>query len=462
MQTEILENKMITEIRIGESASLTKTITMDDISLFSRVSGDVNPAHLDDDYAVSDQFHHIVAQGMLTAGLISGVLGTKLPGPGTVYLAQDLSFCAQVSPGDVITATVIVSELWVEKSQLVLDCVCTNQNGKKVLSGKATVLAPATKVSRPVVSLPEVRLLRHAFVRELLTKATAGKAMPTAIAYPCDEVSLLAATEAAKRGLIEPILVGPEKLIRETAAKYNMDISKFKIVPAADSEEAARQAVALAHDGTAKALMKGALHTEELLHEVVQKGTGLRTEHRLSHVFVMDVPSYPKPLFITDAAVNIAPDLEVKASIVQNAINLAKIFGVETPRVAVLAAVETINPNMQATLDAAILCKMAERGQITGGIVDGPLAFDNAISRAAAKQKHIESPVSGLVDILVAPEIEAGNMLAKQLTFLADADAAGIVLGATVPIILTSRADNARARLASCAIAAIMASVVNG
>lgn len=461
MQTEILENKVFADLKIGDSASLTKTVTMDDIALFSRVSGDVNPAHLDKEYAASDLFHHIVAQGMLTAGFISAVLGTRLPGPGTVYLSQDLKFRSPVSPDDVITATVTVAELHPEKTQVVLDCVCTNQAGKEVLSGKAMVLAPTEKVSRPAIALPEMRLLRHSFLRELLTKATAGKAMPTAIAYPCDEVSLLAATEAAERGLIEPIFVGPEKLIRDTAAKYKLDISKYKIIPADNSEDAARKAVALAHDGTAKALMKGSLHTEELLHEVVQKTTGLRTGQRLSHVFVMDVPSYPKPLLITDAAVNIAPDLETKASIVQNAINLAHVFGVETPRVAVLAAVETINPNMQATLDAASLCKMAERGQITGGIVDGPLAFDNAISAEAAKQKHINSPVSGLVDILVVPEIESGNMLAKQLTFLADADAAGIVLGASVPIILTSRADNARARLASCAIAVIMASVKN-
>lgn len=461
MQTEILENKVFADLKLGDSASLTKVISMEDIALFSRVSGDVNPAHLDKDYAASDLFHHIVAQGILTAGLVSAVLGTKLPGPGTVYLSQDLKFRSPVSPDDVITATVTVAELRPEKSQVVLDCVCKNQDGKEVLSGKAMVLAPTEKVSRPAMDLPEVRLLRHSFFRELLSKATSGKAMPTAIAYPCDEVSLLAATEAAERGLIEPILVGPEKLIRDTAAKYKLDISKCKIVPADDSEDAARKAVALAHDGTAKALMKGSLHTEELLHEVVQKATGLRTEQRLSHVFVMDVPSYPKPLLITDAAVNIAPDLETKASIVQNAINLAHIFGVEMPRVAVLAAVETINPNMQATLDAAVLCKMAERGQITGGIVDGPLAFDNAISAEAAKQKHINSPVSGAVDILMVPEIESGNMLAKQLTFLADADAAGIVLGASVPIILTSRADNARARLASCAIAVIMANAKN-
>lgn len=462
MQTEILENKIFAEISTGDSACLTKTITMDDISLFSRITGDVNPAHLDKDYASSDLFHHIVAQGILTAGLISGVLGTRLPGPGTVYLSQDLKFRAPVSPGDAITATVTVVALRPEKAQVVLDCVCTNQDGKEVLSGKAIVLAPTEKIKRPAVMLPEVRLLRHDFLRELLVKASSGKPMPTAIAYPCDEVSLLAATEAAARGLIQPILVGPTKLIRDVAAKYQMDISAFQIIEAADSAEAARKAVALAHEGTAKALMKGALHSDELLHEVVQAGTGLRTSQRLSHVFVMDVPSYPKPLLVTDAAVNIAPDLEVKASIVQNAIDLAHIFGIETPRVAVLAAVETVNPAMKATLDAAALCKMAERGQITGGIVDGPLAFDNAISAAAAKEKHINSPVSGLVDILVVPEIESGNMLAKQLTFLADADAAGIVLGATVPIILTSRADNDRARLASCAIAVIMAGAKNG
>lgn len=462
MQTEFLENKIFSELAIGDTASLTKTISMDDIMLYSRVSGDVNPAHLDKDFAESDTFKRIVAQGMLTAGLLSGVLGTKLPGPGTIYLGQDLKFRAPVSPGDTITATVTVAELNPEKNHVVLTCVCVNEAGKEVLTGKASVLAPTEKVKRAAISLPEVRLMRHDLLRRLLDKATAGEAMPTAIAYPCDEVSLLAATEAAARGLIRPILVGPEALIRDNAAKFKMDISGFRIEPAATSTEAARRAVALVRDGTAKALMKGALHTEELLHEVVQPTTGLRTSDRLSHVFVMDVPTYPKPLVITDAAVNIAPDLSEKACIMQNAIDLAHIFGIESPRVAVLAAVETVNPHMQATLDAAALCKMAERGQIKGAIVDGPLAFDNAISAAAAKQKHIDSPVAGLVDILLVPDIEAGNMLAKQLTFLANADAAGVVLGASVPIILTSRADNDRARLASCAIAVIMAGAKRG
>ncbi len=457
MKTELLENHIFSEIAIGDSASLAKTITNDDIALFSVISGDVNPAHLDKDYAASDLFHHIIAQGVLTAGLISAVLGTKLPGPGSIYLEQELKFHAPVSPGDTITAKVTVTALIPEKHHVVLECHCLNQNGQEVLSGTATVQAPLEKVSRPAIALPEVRLLRHEFLRNLLTRATSGVPLPTAIAYPCDEISLLAATQAASRNLITPILVGPEALIRATAAQYKLDISTCRIEPAADSADAARRAVALVRAGTARALMKGALHTDELLHEVMQAATGLRTGKRLSHVYVMDVPSYPKPLFITDAAINICPALEDKHSIVQNAINLAHSLGIQTPRVAILAAVETVNPAMQATLDAAALCKMAERGQITGAVLDGPLAFDNAISAEAAAQKHITSPVAGQADILVVPDIESGNMLAKQLTFLANADAAGIVLGASVPIILTSRADNERTRLASCAVAVMLA-----
>ncbi len=455
--TELLENRVFDDIAIGDSASTTKTITLDDIALFSVISGDINPAHLDADYAATDLFHHIIAQGVLTAGLISAVLGTKLPGPGTIYLGQDLQFRAPVSPGDTITATVTVTSRVPEKHRLVLDCHCTNQNGVEVIRGTATVQAPVEKVSRPAMALPEVRLLRHEQLRKLLSHA-AGTPLPTAIAHPCDEVSLLAAVEAAQAGLITPILIGPEAKIRAVAATFNIDISQLRIEPAPHSHAAAARAVALVREGQAKLLMKGSLHTDELLHEVMEAETGLRTGRRLSHVYVMDVPSYPRPLLVTDAAINIAPTLADKQSIIQNAIDLAHILGVATPHVAILAAVETINPAMPATLDAAALCKMAERGQITGGVLDGPLAFDNAISAAAAAQKGIVSPVSGLADILVVPNIEAGNILAKQLTFLANADAAGIVLGAAVPIILTSRADDARARLASCAIAVMLAS----
>ncbi len=455
MQTELLENRIFDEIAVGDSASLTKTITLDDIALFSVISGDINPAHLDADYAASDLFHHIIAQGVLTAGLISAVLGTKLPGPGTIYLAQDLKFRAPVSPGDSITATVTVTERQPEKHRLILDCHCVNQAGVEVIRGTATVQAPTEKVSRRATVLPEVRLLRHERFRTLLTQSAATPLL-TAIVHPCDEVSLRAAAEAASAGLITPILVGPEPKIRSVAAAFGIDISRFWIEHVPHSHAAAARAVALAREGDVKMLMKGALHTDELLHEVMAE-TGLRTGRRLSHVYVMDVPSYPRPLLVTDAAINIAPSLADKQCIIQNAIDLAHILGIANPLVAILAAVETINPAMPATLDAAALCKMAERGQITGGTLDGPLAFDNAVSAAAATQKGIASPVAGLADILVVPNIESGNILAKQLTFLANADAAGIVLGAAVPIILTSRADDARTRIASCALAAMVA-----
>lgn len=456
MATELLENRVFDEIAIGDTASVSKTITLDDIALFSVISGDINPAHLDADYAAGDLFHHIIAQGVLTAGLISAVLGTKLPGPGTIYLGQDLKFRAPVNPGDSITATVTVTERIPEKHRVILDCHCVNQDGVEVIRGTATVQAPIEKVSRRATVLPEVRLLRHERLRKLLIRS-AETPLLTAIVHPCDEVSLLAAAEATAAGLITPILIGPEAKIRAAAAQSGIDISKMWIENVPHSHAAAARAVALVREGQVKMLMKGALHTDELLHEVTAAESGLRTGRRLSHVYVMDVPSYPRPLLVTDAGVNIAPTLADKQCIIQNAIDLAHILGIANPRVAILAAVETINPAMQATLDAAALCKMAERGQITGGTLDGPLAFDNAISIAAAAQKNIFSPVAGLADILIVPNIEAGNILAKELTFLANADAAGIVLGATVPIILTSRADHARTRIASCALAAMVA-----
>jgi phosphate acetyltransferase/phosphate butyryltransferase len=453
----VVENRVFDEIRIGDTASVRRTIRNEDITLFSVISGDVNPAHLDPVYASADMFHHVIGQGVLTAGLISAVLGTKLPGPGTIYLGQDLQFRTPVNPNDTITATVTVTATIPEKQRVVLDCHCVNQDGVEVLRGTATVKAPTEKVSRPVMPLPDVRLIDHAWFRALLAQALAIEPLPTAVVHPCDEASLRGAVEAAASKLIVPILVGPEARIRAAANEVGLDISGFRIVPTAHSHESAERAVALVRGGEAKLLMKGAIHTDELLHEVMRADTGLRTGRRLSHVFVLDVPGYMRPLLVTDAAINIAPTLEEKVFIVQNAIDLAHVLGIEAPRVAVLAAVETVNPAMRSTLDAAALCKMADRGQITGGLVDGPLAFDNAVSPAAAKEKGIVSPVAGLADILLVPDIEAGNMLVKQMTFLGGADAAGIVLGARVPIILTSRADNIRARLASCAVAAIMA-----
>jgi phosphotransacetylase len=296
----------------------------------------------------------------------------------------------------------------------------------------------------------------------LLERCRGLDPIPTAVAYPCEETALAGAIDAGKEGLIVPILVGPEQTIREIAKAKGIDLGKTEIVDVADSRAAAARAVALVREGKAELVMKGSLHSDEILGAVIAKETGLRTGRRLSHVFLMDVPTYHKVLIVTDAAINIAPTLEDKVDIVQNAIDLARSFGVEKPKVAILAAVETVNSKMQATLDAAALCKMADRGQIKGGLLDGPLAFDNAISKDAAKIKGIVSEVAGDPDILLAPDLEAGNMMAKQLSFLANADSAGLVLGAKVPVILTSRADSVRSRIASCAVAMLAAHARRG
>ena len=294
----------------------------------------------------------------------------------------------------------------------------------------------------------------------LLERCKTLAAIPTAVAHPCEDSALAGAVEAAQAGLIEPILVGPAAMIEQTAKSANIDLGKLEIVDAEDSLDSARKAVDLVKQGRAEVLMKGSLHSDELLSAIVSRDGGLRTGRRISHVFVMDVPTYHKVLIITDAAINIAPTLDDKVDICQNAIDLVNSLRhdkTEKPKLAILAAVETVNAKMPSTIDAAALCKMADRGQIKGGILDGPLAFDNAISKQAAETKGIKSSVAGDPDILLAPDLEAGNMLAKQLTFLANADSAGLVLGAKVPVILTSRADSVRSRIASCAVAALVA-----
>jgi len=300
----------------------------------------------------------------------------------------------------------------------------------------------------------------HEKYRRLVERCKALPPTPTAVAHPCDESSLQGVVDAAKAGLIAPILVGPAARIREIAAKAGLDIAGYPIVDAAFSEESAERAVAEVRGARAEALMKGSLHTDELMGAVVRRDTGLRTARRISHCFIMDVPGHSDVLIITDAAVNIAPTLKEKVDIVQNAIDFARDLGAKDVRVAILSAMETVNPDVPSTIDAAALCKMADRKQITGAVLDGPLALDNAISPEAARIKKIDSPVAGRANVLVVPDLEAGNMLAKSLTFLAGADAAGIVLGARVPIILTSRADSLMARLASCAVAALVANAL--
>jgi phosphate acetyltransferase len=297
----------------------------------------------------------------------------------------------------------------------------------------------------------------HAKYDRLIARCAGLPPVPTAVVHPCDAASLGGAMQAADAGLLVPLLVGPEARIRRIAAEEGLDISRCRMIDTPHSHASADRGVALVRAGEAAALMKGSLHTDELMGAVVAHETGIRTARRVSHVFIMDVPTYHKLLFITDAAVNIAPTLDDKVDIVLNAIELAQALGVVQPKVAILSAVETVNAKIPSTIDAAALCKMADRGQIKGGLLDGPLAFDNAISKEAATMKGIVSPVAGDADILLVPDLEAGNMLAKELTFLANADAAGIVLGARVPIVLTSRADSVRARLASAAVVAIYA-----
>ncbi|MFM0649605.1 bifunctional enoyl-CoA hydratase/phosphate acetyltransferase [Paraburkholderia bryophila] len=457
MDDNLLHNRTFAELAIGESASLVRTAGLDDIQLFAAMSGDVNPAHVDAAFASHDMFGHVVVQGMWTAGLISALLGTRLPGPGTIYLDQDLQFRHPVVPGDVVTATVTVKEKRADKRIVILDTRCTNQRGEAVLIGVATVIAPAESIVWPRIARPDVSVRRHdrydAFIREAQTLS----ALRTAIVHPCSAESIKAAIEARNEGLIDPVLIGPEAKIRAAAELAEVSLEGVTIVAVEHSHAAAARAVEMGAAGKVAALMKGSLETDELLAAVVCATSGLRTGRRISHVYAMDVPAYPKPLFITDAAVNVTPTLEQKRDICQNTIDLLRLLGIEQPRVAVLAAVETVNPRMPTTLDAAALTVMAARGQIQGALVDGPLAFDNAISLAAAKTKGIVSAVAGQADILLAPDLEAGNMLAKQLVYFGGADAAGLVLGARLPIIMTSRADSLRVRLASAALARIVA-----
>lgn len=457
-----IENRTFDELALGDSASMTRKLTADDIALFAAVSGDVNPAHLDPEYAATDMFHRIIAHGMWGGGLISAVLGTQLPGPGTIYLGQSLRFTRPVGVGDVITATVTVTDKQDAHQLVTLACTCVNQAGETVISGDAQVKAPKEKLRLPRMAVPVAVVANHDRYRALVAHAAQGEPLVTAVAHPCSAAALEAVVEAAAAGLIRPLLVGPEGKIRAAASEAGIDLAPFTLIDVPHSHAAAARAVELVREGQAALLMKGSLHTDELMGAVVNSASGLRTERRISHAYVMDVPGFPRPIIITDAAINIRPTLEEKADIARNAIDLAHAIGIAAPKVAIIAAVETVNARMPTTLDAAALCKMADRGQITGGVLDGPLALDNAISAEAAREKGIVSPVAGQADVLLVPDLEAGNIAAKQLTFLAHADAAGVVLGARVPIILTSRADSERTRVASCALAVLLARAAQG
>jgi phosphate butyryltransferase len=452
-----LRNRRFAQLREGDSASLTRRPDRREIRSFGIAAGDLDPTHIDDTYAQRSGDGLLTVHPMWAGALVSSLLGNELPGPGTVLVGQRLRFERPVREDDAVTATVLVREKREDGRTVIFDCHCVNQRGERIASGEAEVLAPleAIVLPRPDIG-PRTIPVRDKFA-PLLAAAEALEPVATAVAHPCSEAALQAAIEAAARGLIRPILVGPAAKLQAIARRIDADLGAFRIVDAPHSHAAAALAVALVRGGEAGLLMKGSLHTDELLSAVVARDIGLRTERRLSHVFLMDVPGYPKLLMVTDAAINIFPTLEEKRDICQNAIDLARALGIVRPKVAILSAVETITPKIPSTTDAAALCKMAERDQIVGGLLDGPLAMDNAISAEAARVKGIRSAVAGDPDILLLPDLEAGNILAKQLTFMAGADAAGVVLGARVPIVLTSRADSVRARLASCAVAVLMA-----
>lgn len=455
MNNEFLENVTFDELNIGQQASLNRTLTQDDINLFAAMSGDINPAHMDPIFAKSDIFHGVVGHGMWSGALISTLLGTVLPGPGTIYLEQDIQFKKPVHIGDTLIITIVVADKKPDDKIVKFNCKGVNQKGETVIEGLATVIAPSKKLRLARTELPQVEILNHDHFNSTIISCRDLPPVKTAVVHPVTANVIEGVRDAVNAGLIIPILIGPITRIKEAAKEAVIDLSPWQIIDTEHSNAAAIKAVELAAAGKVDAIMKGSLHTDELISAVVPLASGLRTKYRISHVYVMNVPTYYKPLLITDAAINIAPNAADKADICQNAINLWRIlYGNETkPKVAILAAVEMVNPKMQATVDAAILCKMADRGQIIDGLLDGPLAFDNAISKQAATEKNIISLVAGDADILLVPEIESGNILAKQLTFLGHSDAAGIVLGARVPIILASRADSLRTRLLSCALA---------
>ncbi len=451
-------NVTFDEIQVGASAELSATMTQGQIDVAAMVSGDVDAFYLKKKGGGDTRLEPRRTEAAGAEAFISIILGTRLPGPGTKIVHRDLRFAGDFAVGDRLTGSVKVREKRKEGALVVFECRCVNQAGKELVSGTVTVAAPTSRLVYDNIKPPQLELRWGDAFAQLIKGCQECEPVTCAVVHPCDRDSLMGAIEAARRGFIVPILVGPEDKIREAAVEAQIDLSPYRIVSAEHSHASAARAVELARAGEVESLMKGSLHTDEIMAAIVPASAGLRTSRRISHAFVMDVATYPKMFIMTDAAVNIFPNLEDKRDIVQNAIDLARALGVEVPKVGILSAVEVVNSKIPSTLDAAALCKMADRGQITGGILDGPLAFDNAISAQAAKTKGITSPVSGDVDILLAPDLEAANMLFKQLTYLAGAEGAGIVLGTRIPIVLTSRADSIRTRLASTA---VMAQVAN-
>ena len=448
------ENRTYDEIRVGDRAEMPRLCAADDLFAFAHCSGNHNPMHLADRDGDGDGVNEAQAPQMWVASLISGLLGWKLPGPGVAMESLSIRWMGVAQAGDqlVARAEVIAKE---EENRIRLRVEVDRVDGVALMGGEAVVRAPLAKMSFPEEAIPGLLVQRHLHFDRLIARARALGPVAMAVAAPENAVSLAGALEAGAAGLATPILVGDPARIEAAAAELGASLDGVEIVAAPGHHQAAETAAMLVREGRAAALMKGALHTDDLLRAVLDRDRGLRAGRRLTHVFVMDVPGLPHPLLISDAAINIAPDLETKADIVRNAIDVARAIGIETPKVGVLSAVEVVNPAIPSSVDAALLSKMAERGQITGGLVDGPLAMDNAVDLGAARTKGIKSLVAGQAEVLIAPNLDAGNMIAKELSYIAHAEAAGVVMGARAPIVLTSRADGPKARLASCAVAAL-------
>lgn len=457
-----IANRTVDDIRTGDDAVLVHEAGASLVDRLGAMALDIDPAHVDPALAADAGFRGTAALGALPGLLIDLLIAADLPGPGAEVLTSRLDRLCPVVAGETLTARVVVTAMAADR-RLTLACTVSGAGGRMVAEGHAEVRAGAVRVDRPYVMAPGAAIAaavaaapeNRPVYRHLLAMTAELPPIATAVIHPVDTNSIEGALDAAAVGLILPILVGPEAKIRAAAEACGRSLAGIRIIDQPHSHAAAERAVLLVREGEAAALMKGALHTDEVMSAAVDKACGLRTARRMSHVFALDVPAYPKPLFVTDAAINIYPNLDAKRDIVQNAIDLVRALGTDRPKVAILSAIETVYPPIASTVEAAALCKMADRGQITGGVLDGPLAFDNAVSKAAARAKGIVSEVAGDADILVTPDLEAGNMVAKQLIHLAGAEAAGLVLGARVPIMLTSRADGPAARLASAALAQI-------
>jgi phosphate butyryltransferase len=453
-------NRLFPEVAIGDSAVSRRACTEHSLYLFAQASRNINPLHIPDREARidadGDPLTGASASGLWIGALVAELVGSRLPGPGSTLRAVSLAYHQRVFAGTVVQTRLEVVDKR-EPDLLIMGVTLSDDAGVLVASGQLEVYAPSRRIEFEDEPLGEVIIDHHPHFAHMIAACAGAPRTRVAVVCPEDAVSLEGALAAWREGLIEPVLVGRRDRIEAAAEGLGADIRGFELVEAGEHHCAAAKAVALAAAGEVGALMKGHLHTDELLRAVLARDGGLRTDRRLSHVFVLDVPGRDRLLFITDAAINIQPDLATKADIVRNAICLAQACGIAQPRVGILSAVETVNPAIPSTIDAAVLSKMAERGQITGALVDGPLAMDNAVDVDAARTKGISSLVAGRADVLVAPNMEAGNMMAKELSFVANAESAGIAIGAAVPVILTSRADKAYGRLVSCALAKLVA-----